>query len=70
MKIGAFYQSGHKLVACYKALEQLRKIYPNIPVVLYEDGSKLLEPVAKKFNCDYTWIEQQGINNPHSGRVF
>ena len=70
MKIGAFYQSGHKLVACYKALEQLRKVYPNIPVALYEDGSTLLEPVAKKFNCEYTWIEQQGINNPHSGRVF
>ena len=34
MKIGAFYQSGHKLVACYKALEQLRKVYPNIPVAL------------------------------------
>ena len=50
MKIGAFYQSGHKLVACYKALEQLRKVYPNIPVALYEDGSTLLEPVAKKFN--------------------
>jgi hypothetical protein len=70
MKIGAFYQSGHKLVACYKALEQLRKIYPNIPVALYEDGSKILEPVAKKFKCDYTWIEQQGANNPTSGRVF
>jgi hypothetical protein len=68
MRIGAFYQSGHKLVACYKALEQLRKIYPDIPVALYEDGSKLLEPVAKKFNCDYTWIEQQGQNHSHSGR--
>jgi hypothetical protein len=68
MKIGAFYQSGHKLVACYKALEQLRKIYPNIPVALYEDGSKILEPVAKKFNCEYTWIEQQGQNLRHSGR--
>ena len=53
MKIGAFYQSGYKLVACYKALEQLRKIYPDIPVALYEDGSDVLEPVAKKFNCDY-----------------
>ena len=70
MKIGAFYQSGHKLVACYKALEQLRNIYPKIPIALYEDGSKILEPVAKKFNCDYSWIEQQGLNHPHSGRVF
>jgi len=53
MKIGAFYQSGYKLVACYKALEQLRKIYPNIPVALYEHRSDVLESVAKKFNCDY-----------------
>ena len=70
MNIGVFYQSGHKLVACYKAIEQLRKIYPNIPIALFEDGSELLGPVAKKFNCDYKWIQQQGINHPSSGRVF
>jgi hypothetical protein len=70
MNIGVFYQSGHKLVACYKAIEQFRKFYPNAPISLFEDGSYLLEPVAKKFNCDYTWIIQQGVNNPHSGRVF
>jgi hypothetical protein len=68
MKIGAFYQSGYKLVACYKALEQLRKIYPDIPVALYEDGSDLLEPVAKKFNCDYKKTDVTGQNLRHSGR--
>jgi hypothetical protein len=68
MKIGAFYQSGHKLVACYKALEQLRKIYPNIPVALYEDGSQVLNEVANKFECHYKWIPQQGENHSHSGR--
>jgi hypothetical protein len=70
MKLGVFYQSGHKLVACYKALEQLRKIYPDIPAMLYEDGSNILEKVAEKFNCYYEHLEQTGINNPHSGRVF
>ena len=70
MNIGVFYQSGHKLVACYKAIEQFRKFYPNAPISLFEDGSELLEPVAKKFNCDYKWIQQQGINNSTSGRVF
>jgi hypothetical protein len=69
MKVGAFYQSGHKLVACYKALEQLRKIYPNMPVDLIEDGSKILESVAKKFNCMYSRIEQSGSNSNHSGRA-
>jgi len=68
MKIGAFYQSGFKLVACYKALEQLRKIYPNIPVALYEDNSDILEPVAKKFNCDYKKTDVLGQNLRHSGR--
>ena len=68
MKIGAFYQSGYKLVACYKALEQLRKVYPNIPVALYEDGSDVLEPVANKFNCDYKKTDVTGQNLRHSGR--
>jgi hypothetical protein len=70
MKIGVFYQSGHKLVACYKALEQLRKIYPKIPVVLFEDTSNILKQVAEKFNCDYHHIGNKGINLTHSGRVF
>lgn len=68
MKIGAFYQSGYKLVACYKALEQLRKIYPEIPVAFYEDGSDVLKPVAEKFNCDYKKTNIQGENKAHSGR--
>jgi hypothetical protein len=70
MNIGVFYQSGHKYAACYKALEQLRKIYPTVPVALFEDGSRILNSVAQKFNCCYVWCESQGINNPTSGRVF
>ena len=70
MNIGVFYQSADKLVACYKALEQLRTIYPDIPVVLYEDGSNILSSVANKFNCKYIWIEKQGENSPTCGRVF
>ena len=68
MKVGAFYQSGHKLVACYKALEQLRKIYPEIPVALYEDGSEILQPVAKRFNTAYKKTDVTGLNLAHSGR--
>lgn len=68
MKIGAFYQSGHKLVACYKAIEQLRSVYPNIPIALYEEGSDVLSPVAKKFEVNYTKVEQHGENKRHSGR--
>jgi hypothetical protein len=70
MNIGIFYQSGHKLVACYMALMQLRRIYPNIPIALYEDGSNLLQEIAQKFKCDYKHLSQTGINNPSSGRVF
>ena len=68
MKIGAFYQSGHKLVACYKAIEQLRFVYPDIPIALYEEGSDILGRVAKRFNVDYIKVEQQGENKRHSGR--
>lgn len=68
MKIGAFYQSGYKLVACYMALQQLRKIYPEIPIALFEDGSDILKPVADEFNCDYKKTSVQGQNLKHSGR--
>jgi hypothetical protein len=68
MKIGVFYQSGHKLVACYMALQQLRKIYPNIPIALYEEGSNQLGPVAKKFNLTYKQVPQRGSNQKHFGR--
>lgn len=67
-KIGAFYQSGHKLVACYMALQQLRKIYPDIPIALFEDGSSILEPVAEKFNCEYKKTSIIGENHKLSGR--
>jgi hypothetical protein len=68
MRIGVFYQSGYKLVACYMALQQLRKIYPTIPVALYEDGSDILKPVADEFNCVYKKTTVQGENHKHSGR--
>jgi hypothetical protein len=69
MNIGIFYQSGHKLVPCYMALQQLRKIYPDVPIALYEDGSYLLENVAKEFNCFYERTEQSGANDKYSGRA-
>lgn len=68
MKIGAFYQSGYKLVACYMALHQLRKIYPNIPIALYEDGSNILKPIAEEFNCSYKKTTIEGENHHLSGR--
>lgn len=68
MNIGVFYQSGYKLVACYKALQQLRKFYPDIPVALFEDGSDILKPVADKFNCDYKKTTVLGSNAALSGR--
>jgi hypothetical protein len=70
MKIGVFYQSGHKLVACYMAIQQFRKFYPDAPIALYEDGSTILENVANEFNCVYKHIGTVGINNQTSGRVF
>jgi hypothetical protein len=68
MNFGVFYQSGHKLVACYKAIEQFRKFYPEVTIDLYEDGSRILEPVTKKFTCIYTPIEQSGENAAHHPR--
>ncbi len=68
MRIGVFYQSGYKLVACYMALQQLRKFYPTIPIAFYEDGSDVLKEVANEFNCDYKRTDLTGVNLQHSGR--
>lgn len=56
MNVGVFYQSSRNVVRCYMALNQLRKFYPNIPIVLWEDRSDVLEPVSKEFSCDYRKI--------------
>lgn len=69
IKIGAFYQSGYKLVACYMALRQLRKHYPEIPIAFFEDGSDVLLPVANEFDCDYKKTLVRGANFKHSGRA-
>lgn len=68
MKLGLFYQSGYRIEACYHALNQFRKFYPNAPVALYEDNSNVLLPVAKKFNCTYGRTKVNGRNDPNSGR--
>jgi hypothetical protein len=63
MKLGIFYQSGHKREATYYSLERLRMYYPNIPVVLYEDGgSDILKEISDKFNCIYKRTEIIGEN--------
>lgn len=68
MNLGLFYQSGYRIEACYHALKQFRKFYPNAPVALYEDNTDILLPVAKKFNCIYKRTDKQGFNDPNSGR--
>jgi len=68
MKLGLYYQSGYRIEACYHALEQFRKFYPEAPVAFYEDNSTILEPVAKKFNCEYKRTKVNGRNDPNSGR--
>jgi hypothetical protein len=61
LNIGLFYQSGNNLEACYFALNQFRKFYPDSPIALYEDNSDFLLPVAKKFNCTYSKTKVKGI---------
>lgn len=68
MNLGLFYQSGYRIEACYYALNQFRKFYPEAPVALYEDNTDILLPVAKKFNCSYSKTDKQGFNDPNSGR--
>lgn len=60
MKVGFFYQSAYNYVACYMALNQLRKHYPNSPVVLYEDNGDILKEVGDKFNCVYKKTDVRG----------
>lgn len=68
MNIGVFYQSGYKFTACYIAIYQLRKYYPNIPIALFEDGSDVLKPIADKFFCDYKKTKINGCNGHLFGR--
>lgn len=62
MNFGIFYQSGYNYNACYHALKQLRQIYKYVPIALFEDGSKDLVEVSKKFTCYYKPIESKKIN--------
>jgi len=68
MKLGLFYQSGHKIEACYFALEQFRKFYPSEPIALWEDNTNILVPVSRKFNCDYKKTTIPGLNTTTLGR--
>lgn len=69
LNFGVFYQSGHKDVACFYALERLRSVYPNIPIVFYEDGgSDTLKPISNFFNCHYKKTKIQGENYDHYGK--
>jgi hypothetical protein len=68
MNLGLFYQSGYRIEACYHALAQFRKFYPDAPVALFEDNTDILEPIAKKFNCVYKKTDKNGFNDPNSGR--
>ena len=71
MSIGVVYQCGPKVVATYKALEQLRVFYPNIPICIYEDGTDNLKEIANRFSCDYRKIEKkQGLDEGLHGRLF
>lgn len=66
--VGVWYQSGHKLVACYKAIESFRTHYPTEKIDLIEDGSKKYDIIRDKFNVNLTQIDQSGINTAHYGR--
>lgn len=68
MNIGIFYQSGFKFVACYMAVEQFRKHYPDAPIALFEDNSDILKPIADKFSCDYKKTDVCGTNGKSWGR--
>lgn len=68
MNLGLFYQSGYRIEACYYALKQFRKFYPKSPISLYEDNSRILKPVANKFNCSYKVTNKPGFNDFNSGR--
>ena len=68
LNIGLFYQSGYRIEACFFALQQFRKYYPDAPVAFYEDNTDILKPVADKFNCIYNKTDKQGYNDPNSGR--
>ncbi|NDB82718.1 MAG: hypothetical protein EB127_08260 [Alphaproteobacteria bacterium] len=67
-KLGVWYQSGHKLVACYKAIEAFRLHYPTSKIDLYEDGSTDYDIIKDRFNVNLTRIPQSGLSFQTHGR--
>lgn len=70
MNIGVVYQCGPKPVATYKALEQLRKFYPEIAISVTEDGTDNLKWICDKFDCEYKRIEKTGQDDGLTGKLF
>lgn len=69
IKLGLFYQSGHKITAPFYSLERFRKYYPTEPIVLYEDGaSDVLKPVSDYFKCIYKKTTITGENYETYGK--
>lgn len=62
VNLGVYYQSAHNNNACNFALAQLRKYYPYIPIVLFDDGTYSLSSTATKYSCTYRCDTAIGIN--------
>lgn len=52
-KIGFFYQSANNPCAVEMNFRQIKKYYPNSPVVLWEDISNNCKPICENYNIPY-----------------
>lgn len=66
LDLGVYYQSAYNNNACSFALSQLRHHYPNIPIVLFDDGTYSLSSTATRYNCTYRCDTAIGI---HTNKV-
>lgn len=58
LKIGAYFQVFNKKKATFETLKSFRKYYPDSPIYLLSDKGENFSEIAKNFNCDYKYSEE------------
>lgn len=58
IKIGAYFQCFNQKKATFETLKSFRKYYPDAPVYLLSDKGEDFSEIARHFNCDYEYSEE------------
>ena len=58
LKIGVYFQVFNQKKATFETLKSFRKYYPDAPVYLLSDKGDDFSEIARHFNCDYEYSEE------------